>query len=84
VLLNNIGVLLCSSGSHKKALEHFSKALALQPAYAEALNNRGAAYLQMGRYQEAIGDYDRALVMAPGYVDAKEGKAKAISHLSKL
>ena len=75
--------MLCSSKSYKKAVEHFGKALTLQPAYAEALNNRAAAYLAMGLYPAALKDYDHALSLAPGYADAKEGKAKAISYLSK-
>ncbi len=41
------GVRLHVSGRIAEALAHYEKALALAPAYPQALNNRGAALQQL-------------------------------------
>ena len=53
------------AGKNQEALEAFTKAIELNPKYAEAYNNRGIAHLKLGNYQQAIRDYDKAIKLDP-------------------
>jgi tetratricopeptide (TPR) repeat protein len=44
----------------RRAVEAYSRALAMNPNLAEAYNNRGAAYQLLGNYSAAVADYQRA------------------------
>jgi tetratricopeptide (TPR) repeat protein len=59
------GVVLAMAGKNQEALEAFTKAIELNPKYAEAYNNRVIAYLKLGNYQQAIRDYDKAIKLDP-------------------
>ena len=54
-------------GEHDKAVERFSKAIALNPRIAAAYYNRGLAYANKREYDRAIQDYDRAIELDPDY-----------------
>ena len=43
------------------AIKDFSKALAINPNYVDALINRGSAYTQLGRFNDALMDFNHAL-----------------------
>lgn len=58
------------SGNCKSAIENYSKALNLNPKYAEAFNNRAYTYMRMGNYESAIPDLNQALILRPEYVHA--------------
>lgn len=59
---NNLGKeLLGDKAQLAVALEHFERALALRPEYAEALNNLGLALTQLGRPAEAIPYLERSV-----------------------
>jgi tetratricopeptide (TPR) repeat protein len=58
------------SGDLDRAIESFSKALRLNPNYADALIGRGVALSKKGDYQNAIADLSEAL-----YLDPKSAKA---------
>jgi len=52
-LHNLLGVILTRRSKLTSAVEHFRKALALQPDFVDALNNLGAAYAKLGHAAEA-------------------------------
>jgi tetratricopeptide (TPR) repeat protein len=58
------------SGDLNRAIESFSKALRLNPSYADALIGRGLALCKKGDYENAIADLSEAL-----YLDPKSAKA---------
>ncbi len=58
------------SGDNIRAIESFSKALRLNPSYADALIGRGLALSKKGDYENAIADLSEAL-----YLDPKCAKA---------
>jgi tetratricopeptide (TPR) repeat protein len=58
------------SGDMVRAIESFSKALRLNPSYADALIGRGLALCKKGDYENAIADLSEAL-----YLDPKSAKA---------
>jgi len=57
-------------GDVDRAIESFSKALRLNPSYADALIGRGLALWKKGDYENAIADMSEAL-----YLDPKNAKA---------
>lgn len=57
------------TGNQVRAVEDFSKAIAIRPNEAAAYHGRGLAFARMGRFDEAIADYDHAIAMLPGTAD---------------
>lgn len=64
---NNLGVALAQKGEADKAIEHFRKALAINPDYAETCCNIGNALLQKWQVDDAITHYQAALRINPNY-----------------
>lgn len=54
-------------GQYDEAVSDFTKALEINPKFAEAHYYRGIAYDKMGLYDEAISDYNKALEINPKY-----------------
>jgi Tfp pilus assembly protein PilF len=52
---------LSAKGKHTDALEHYRKALELDPKYTEVHNAMGATYLEMGKWDEAIQEFNLVL-----------------------
>ena len=86
----NLGVK--NSVTHKK-IEYFTKALELNPDWAEAYEKRGLLYYYQGNYDKVISDYHTYLDLAPAKAEAyrmlgmgymKSGKYdSAIYHFSQ-
>jgi len=53
-----------------KAIRAFSKAIKLNPEYAEASYARGYSYAVKGNFTAALKDFDRAIKNKPDYADA--------------
>ena len=49
-----------------KAVQFWSKVMAITPKDANALNHRGMALLQAERYQEAVSDFEQIVAQDPG------------------
>ena len=81
------------NNEHDKAIEAYTRAIALNPNYANAYNNRGLAYGNKGQLDRAIEDYNKAIALYPNFADAygnrgvayymKGNMGKAISDLQK-
>ncbi|MBN2179655.1 MAG: tetratricopeptide repeat protein [Deltaproteobacteria bacterium] len=69
--LNNMGVVLTSKGTYEGGIEHFLKALEINPEYAEAYNNLGVALASLGRTDEAVESFKKALTFRPDYREAR-------------
>ena len=61
------GDIAISKENYLLAIEHYNRAIGLNPQLVSAYNNRGAAYLVIGDYESAILDYNRALGLNPEY-----------------
>ncbi|MCY4612177.1 MAG: tetratricopeptide repeat protein [Nitrospira sp.] len=48
----------------------YSKAIRLNPKYADAYYNRGLAKVELGQYQDAITDYEKAIRLKPNDLSA--------------
>ena len=64
---NNLGVLLGNQGRIEEAMEHYHKAIQLNPNYSESLNNLGYALAGKGRFDEAIENYRKAIQINPDF-----------------
>ena len=51
----------------QKTLDHYSKALKIQPDYIHALNARGGIHIFMEKYDDAIKDFTETLRLDPAY-----------------
>jgi tetratricopeptide (TPR) repeat protein len=60
-----------------EAADALTKAIAEEPASADAFVLRGNAYLKMSRVESATADFEQALKFIPGYQPALEGLKKA-------
>lgn len=57
-------------GDYRKALADYDKAIAIDPAAAQAWNDRGVLYWEMGRRDSALSDFNRAIAIRPAYDQA--------------
>jgi superkiller protein 3 len=64
-----------NSGRTDEAIDHYQKALQINPNYAEAYNNLGNALFQTGRSNEAIDQYKKALEINPTKINTLENLA---------
>ena len=75
----NLAVALQAEGRLDEAIDHYQRAIALQPSYAPAYNNLGAALHAKGRHEEAIAMYQRALSLRPDYPQAHYNLGNALT-----
>ena len=66
----NLGVALHHLGKSEEAVEQHRAALALRPAYREALNNLGATLFELGKIEEAIAYGEKAKQLDPAHPTA--------------
>ncbi len=64
-LWEDLGVNYCKQKKYHQALLSTSKALLLNPLYADAFLNRGNVYDELGQPYKAIEDYTNALALRP-------------------
>jgi tetratricopeptide (TPR) repeat protein len=70
VQLYNRGVGLGDLSRPHEALGYYDRALALNPAFEQALYNKGVTLAEQREYQLALGCYDRAIALNPNYHQA--------------
>jgi tetratricopeptide (TPR) repeat protein len=74
---HRIGLGLRERSEHQRALEHFDRALELDPSFAMAHNDRGVTLKALGREEEALDAYQRA-------IDADPSLAAAYNNIGSL
>jgi DnaJ family protein C protein 3 len=67
-----------SAGNYKKALEHFDKAIELNPTDHAAFYKRSTAYQIAGKMTQCHADLSKAIELSPDYVQAIGKKAKLL------
>ena len=76
---NNLGNALKHQGKVEEAIEHFNRALQINPGYAKAHNNLGTALAKQGKTDEAIKHFGFALYIDPNYAAAHSNIGVALS-----
>jgi len=97
ICYNNLGYVFVEQKEFGTAIEHYKKAISIDPNYAEAYSNLGAAYGELSRYNDAIGALNQSLKLKPdnpkaycnlGIVYSKLGRyteaTEAFNHSLKL
>ncbi len=69
-IYTHLGAISLRNQRPEKAVDYFSRLVALAPFDKAARNNLGTAYSSSGRHAEAIAEYLRALEIDPGYAQA--------------
>ena len=64
-------------GEYDSAIVDYTKAIELNPDYAEAYNNRGVAYHLKKEYDSAIIDFSKAIELNPDYAIAYNNRGRA-------
>ena len=66
----NNGVDKYEQGDYQGAIADYTKAIEINPDFADAFLNRGMVKAKLGDNQGAISDYDRAIEINPKFVIA--------------
>lgn len=72
--------LLLSTAQFEEALEHYRKALDINPHFPKCWYAYGYAALQLERYETMIGAFSRCVAMDADYADAWNNLAAAYLH----
>jgi Flp pilus assembly protein TadD len=65
------GLQAASENNHKKAIEHFNKAVELYPKFDEALSELGSQYLTIGDLEKALSSLHKALAINAENLNAR-------------
>lgn len=68
---------------YEAAVDAFSRAIELDPRFAEAWNRRATTYFQMGRYHDALDDIRRVLALEPRHFGALAGRGLCLRALDR-
>jgi tetratricopeptide (TPR) repeat protein len=80
----NLGRALAERGRPDAAIEHFEKALEIEPHHVLARNALGAALMRCGRIDEAMPYFQKALEMKPDYADADYNLGNALARRGRF
>jgi len=72
------------AGRLDDAVEHYQKALAVDPNYVQALSNLGVALKVLGRLHEAIASYQKAIAIKPDLAEAHANLGLAQEGLGRM
>jgi protein O-mannosyl-transferase len=67
----NLGIVLGEQGQADQATDHYRRAVALRPDYAEAHYNLGRLLVEQGQLDDAIAQYERAAAINPADAEAQ-------------
>ena len=67
----NLGIVLSEQGETDQAIDHYRRAVALRPDYAEAHYNLGRLLVEQGQLDDAIAHYERAAAINPADAEAQ-------------
>jgi tetratricopeptide (TPR) repeat protein len=76
---NDLGYVLAAQGRTAEAIEHYQKAVEINPHFAEAHNNLGILLAKQGRTTEAIEHYQRAMEANPSLAEAHNNLGKLLA-----
>lgn len=72
------------AGQYDRAVDDYSRALALQPDDAGTYDNRGIAYVLMGDYDHGLQDFDKAIALQPKNANAHFNRALTRERMGHL
>jgi Tfp pilus assembly protein PilF len=73
-----------AKGDPAIALEHFRRAVAIDPEFADAFNGMGSAYAALGQFQEAADQFGKAIDLVPDHPFAVANLSIALCKLARF
>jgi len=67
----NLGIVLSAQGEADQAIDHYKRAVALRPDYAEAHYNLSRLLVEQNQFDDAIAHYERAVAINPADAEAE-------------
>ena len=61
------GVTASKKGDHQSALDHFQKAVSIDPELADGYNNLGSAHATLGQLEQAAKQFQKAIDLVPDH-----------------
>jgi len=77
------GVQALEREDHEHAISHFTRAIELDPDFAEAYNQRAIAQFLLERYEPSIADCERTVERMPIHFGALAGMGHCYAHLGQ-
>ena len=77
------GCRLAAESRLDQAMAAFERAIAIAPAFVEALTNRGALLVAAKKYDDALKSFDAALAVNPEMMQAWNNRGNALAELSR-
>ena len=68
---------------YDKAIADYTRAISLNPEFANAYSNRGASYGELEEHDRAIANYTRAISLNPEYADAYNNRGTTYNKLEE-
>ena len=81
--LHLLGVLSGEQGEHAAAVELISRAIKVNPGFAQAHYNRGLSRQALLQRRAALADYEKAIELLPAYADAHNNRGNVLQSLNK-
>src|SRR5258708_886089 len=81
--INTRGAFYMRRGEPRLALDLFTRAVEIQPDFAEAHNNRGVVLQELKRWDEALQSFERAVALRPAYADALYNRGLVLLQLRR-
>lgn len=78
------GSKLLDAGRFEEAIGHFTRAIELDPTFAEAFNQRAVAHYLNESYRKAVDDCDEAIERMPCHFGAWSGKGHCMIQMARL
>jgi tetratricopeptide (TPR) repeat protein len=84
IIHNNLGVTLMKQGKEKEAWAHYTRALEINPNYADAQYNLGALLVRQGKDQEAMAQFTKTLRIKPSHAEAHHDLGVLLTRQGKI
>lgn len=81
--LHLLGAIAFQTGFAEKAVQLFSKAIAVNPEAAQAYYSRGIALQALKRFQEALVSYNKAIALKPDHAEAYSNRGIVLGALGR-
>ena len=81
---NNLGLILMAQGNTAEALDHYQRAIEINPSFAEAHQNLGVVLAQEGQSAEAIRHFKKAIELQPDCADAYNSIGNVLANQGRL
>jgi tetratricopeptide (TPR) repeat protein len=83
IALNILGVSLLQQNKYKESIKIYSKAIEINPSYAEAYSNRGVAYMELKYFEKSTKDFEQAIRINPNYAEAYCNLGSSLKNINK-